>query len=111
MAALTNSSALQARKGSAISGVIPLHGPALLGTGFETLHPLAISTNLLKFLKSLGLDSVGLGLDCIPFHSRWELTVWRPNLHAIETNYLEILEICDEVEDEEHLEVLGLKLS
>jgi len=33
--------------------------------------------------------------------------MWRLNLHAVETNYLEILEICDGVEDEEHLEVFG----
>jgi len=70
MVALTRSPARQA---SAISGAIPAFGPALPGTGFETLPPLAISTNLFKFLKGMGLDSVGLGLDCVPFHSGWEL--------------------------------------
>ena len=54
--------------------------PALPGTGFETLPPLAISTGLFKFLKCLGLNSVGLGLDCVPFHAGWELVVWEPCL-------------------------------
>jgi len=76
--ALTKSSALQARRGSAISDAISVHGPALPGTRFEILPPLAISTNLLKFLKCMDLKSVGLGLSCVPFHSGWELIEWVP---------------------------------
>jgi len=102
MAALTKSSALQARKGFESSDAILLLGLTLPGTGFETLPPLAILFKPFQFLKCLGLNSVGLGLDCIPFHYGWELVEWRPKLHAVE-----VLEICDEVEEEEPLEVFG----
>jgi len=63
-------------------------------------------------LKSLGLDSVGLGLDCVPFHADWELVVWRPNLVVSELHASEIVEICEEIEVEDSIEVfafLGLK--
>ena len=76
------------------------------GTRFETLPPLAILLKLFQFLKSLGLKSVGLELGCVPFHSGWELVEWRPKLAYLEVNSVEILEICDELEEKE-LEVFG----
>jgi len=42
-------SALQVRRSSALPGALPAFGPALPGTRFETLPPLAISTGLFKF--------------------------------------------------------------
>jgi len=107
MATSGKSSALQARRGSVIFGASPAFGPALPGTGFETLPPLEISINLLKFLKRLGLNSVGLGLACIPFHSGWELVVWELSLSGLESGHSEIMEICEESVKEETLEVFG----
>jgi len=107
MAALIKSSALQARKSSSISGAIPVHSTALPGTGFETLPPLAISTNLLKFLKCMDLKSIGLGLSCVPFHSWWELIEWVPKSVDLGQNWVEILEICDVFEVDDSLEDLG----
>jgi len=49
-AASGKSSVLPVGRASAISDASPAFGPALLGTGFETLPPLAISTSLFKFL-------------------------------------------------------------
>ena len=40
------------------------------------------------------------------FHSGWELVEWRPKLIDLGVNYVEILEICDEIEKKE-LEVFG----
>jgi len=107
MAALTKSLALQARQGSAISSAIPVHGLALPGTGFETLSPLAISINLLKFLKYMDLKLVGLGLSCVPFHSGWELIEWVPKSIDLGQNWVEILEICDVVEVDDSFEIFG----
>ena len=83
MAALTKSSDLQARKGSKSSGAILLLRPTLPGTGFETLPSLAILFKPFQFLKCLGLNSVGLELDCVPFHSGWELVEWEPKLSEL----------------------------
>jgi len=58
-------------------------------------------------LNCLGLNSVGLGLDCVLFHSVWELVESRPKLHVVESDYFEIMEIYDEVEVEEQLKVFG----
>jgi len=79
----------------------------LPGTGFENPHPLAILFKSFQFLKFMDLKSVGLGLNCVPFHSGWELVEWKSELSVLESNYVEILEICDEIEKEEHLEVFG----
>ena len=103
--------ALQVRRASIIFGDSPAFGPVLPGTGFETLPPLAISSNLFQFLKSLGLDSVGLGLNCVFFHSGWELVVWEPRVSMVEVHVSEIVEICEEVEVEDSIEVFGLKLN
>ena len=82
-----------------------MHSASLPGAWFETLPPLAISFKPFQFLKSLGWNSVGLGLECVPFHSGWELVEWRSELSVLELNYVEILEICEEIEEKEHLEV------
>ena len=111
MSALNRTEALQTRRVSAISCGLPVLSTAVSGTGFETLPPLAISFKPFQFLKSLELNTVGLGFDCVPFHSGWELVEWRPKLHVLESNYAKILEICEEIEEEEHLEVLGLELN
>ena len=58
-------------------------------------------------MKWLGLNSVGLELDCVPFHSGWELVEWEPKLSELELHVVEMLEICDEVEEEDQLEVFG----
>ena len=42
----------------------------------------------------------------MPFHSGWELVEWRPKLVDLGVGTVEILEICDEVEEKE-LEVFG----
>jgi len=39
--------------------------------------PLPIICNPFKFLKSLDLTSVGLGLDEIPFDFGWNLVIWK----------------------------------
>jgi len=107
MAALTKSLALQGRKGSAIFSAIPVHSPTLPGTGFKTLPPLAISTNLLKFLKCMDLKSVGLGLSCVPFNPGWELIEWVPKSIDLGQNWVEIMEICNVVKVDDSIEVLG----
>ena len=74
------------------------------GTGFETLPSLAISTNLLKFLKSMNLKSVGLGLENVPLHFGWNIVEWNPKLSQkpvdLWENLVKIVEICDDVEEE-----------
>ena len=101
------SSALQIRQASAISNTIPAFGPELPGTGFETLPPLAIVSNLFKFLKYLGLESVGLSLNCVPFHEGWDLVVWKPCLSMSKWIDFEFERICDEIEAEDSIEVVG----
>ena len=86
--------ALQVRRSSAL-------------TGFETLSPLAISTGLFKFLKCLGLNSVGLGLDCVPFHAGWELVEWRPSMSVSEWIEAEFERNCVEIEEEEQIKSVG----
>ena len=68
---------------------------------------MAISTSLFKFLKCLGFDSVGLSLDCVSFHAGWELVVWRPKLGVSEVHASEFVEICEEIEVEDSIEVVG----
>ena len=91
-------------------GGISVHSASLPGTGFEPLPPLAISSNLLQFLKCTDLKSAGLGLGCVPFHFGWELVDWVSKSVDLGENYVKILEICDESEEEENtLRFLGLK--
>jgi len=97
---------LQLRRSTAPSGEFPAQRALQSGTGFETLPPLAIKFKPFKFLKSLGLKSVGLGLAYVLFHSGWELVEWRPKLVELGVGPVEILETCDEVEEKE-LEVFG----
>ena len=101
---------LPKRRRTAIFGEILVHITALPGTGFENPPPLAISSNLLQFLKCMYLKSIGLRLDSVPFHSGWELVEWVPKSVELGEAYGEILEICDEIEEEEHFEVFGLKI-
>jgi len=107
MAATGQISALQLRWATCSTSAIPAFGLELPGTGFETLPPLEISTSLFKFLKCLGLDSVGLSLDYVSFHAGWELVVWRPKLGVSEVHASEIVEISDEIEVEDSIEVVG----
>ena len=104
MPVTSKASTLQVSQSSATTSVIPAFRPALPGTGFETLPPLAISTSLFKFLKCLGLDSVDLSLDCVPFHAGWELVVWRLYLGVSELYESEIEKICDEIEVKDSIE-------
>jgi len=93
--------ALQVWWSSALTGSLPAFGPALPGTGFETLPPLAISTGLFKFLRCLGLSSVGLGLECVPFHAGWVLVEWRPSMSVSDWVEAEFERICVEIEEED----------
>jgi len=53
---------------------------------------------------------VGLGLESVPFHFGWDIVEWNPQLSEkpidLGINLVEILEICDEVEEKE-AEVFG----
>jgi len=73
---------------------------------FETPPPSAISFKPFHLLKNLGLKSVGLGLESVSFHSGRELVEWIPKSIDLGVNSVEILDICDEVEEKE-LEVFG----
>jgi len=73
MAVLDKSKALQERRVSIISIKLLVPSAALPGTGFENPPPLALLFKPFQFLKSLDLKPIGLGLDCVPFHSGWEL--------------------------------------
>jgi len=46
--------------------------------GLAISPPLPIICNPFRFLKSLNLNSVGLGLDEISFEFGWNLVVWKP---------------------------------
>jgi len=107
MAALDKSKALQVQRASAIPGKLPVSSAALPSTGFENPPPLALLFKPFQFLKCLDLKPIGQGLDCVSFHSGWELVEWKPKLHVLESNYFEILEICEEFEEKKHLEVFG----
>ena len=78
MSAQGGTGELQAHRSTAPTGEISALRAAQSGTGFENPPPLAISSNLLKFLKCMDLKLVGLGLGCVPFHSGWELVEWVP---------------------------------
>jgi len=107
MAALDKSKALPARRVSENSGKLPALGAAMPGTGFEILPPLAIPFNPFHFLKCLSLNSIGLGLESVPFHSRWELVVWKPKLPELKLHVVEVLEIRDCVEEIKSIEIFG----
>ena len=95
------SQALQLRLSPTTTGARPAFILAIPGTGFETLPPLAIPTGVFRFLKSLELKSVGLGLTDVPFHGGWKLVEWRPTLVEPEWIRVEIDRICGEIEVEE----------
>ena len=50
---------------------------------------------------------VGLGLDSVPFHSGWELVVWRLAMSVSEWLETEFDRICEEIEAEDPTEVVG----
>ena len=106
----TSSNALASRSAS---GAQPAYGPQLPGTGLEIRPPLAIVSGIFRFLKGLGLNSVGLNLACVPFHGGWELVEWKPSLTLSEQIGLEFDRLCDEIENEEvaesgYLEILEI---
>ena len=107
MSAHDRTEELQTHRATAIFSGLPMLSAALLGTGFENPPPLAILFKPFQFLKCLDLKSVGLELDCVPFHSGWELIEWKPKLSVLESNYTEILEICEEIKKEEQLEAFA----
>ena len=81
-----------------------------LGMGFENSPPLAISSNLFQFLKSLDLKSVGIGLASVPFHFGWDLVVWNPKFDKspvdLGVTFDELVEISEELEEDQP-EVFG----
>ena len=107
MVATGQTSALQLRRATGSSGTISAFGPALPGTGFETLPPLSILFKPFQFLKFMCLKSVGLGLDSVPFHAGWELAVWKPYLSMSEWLEYEFEKICDEIEVDDSIEDFG----
>jgi len=107
MAATVQTSALQLRWATGSSGTILAFGPALPGTGFETLPPLSILFKPFQFLKFMCLKSVGLGLYSVPFHAGWELVVWKPYLSMSEWLEYEFEKICHEIEAEDSIEDFG----
>jgi len=107
MVALDKFKALPARRVSIIFGKRPVLSAVLPGTGFKNPPPLAILFKPFQFLKSLSLKSVGLGFDCVPFHSGWELVEWKPKLPNLKVYVVEVLEICDFVEEIESIKVFG----
>jgi len=105
-AAAGQTSALQVRRDTALSSAPPAFGPALPGTRFETLPPLAILFKPFQFLKAVCLNSVGLGFDNVPFHAGWELVEWKSTMVVSELHVSELVEICEEVEIEDSIEVV-----
>jgi len=53
------------------------------------------------------MKSVGLGLDCVPFHGGWELVEWKPTLTLSEVIEMEFEQICEEIEEEERIAFIG----
>ena len=107
MPASGEGSALQVRRSAAIPGTLPVFGPALPGTGFETTPPLSIVYKPFHFVKSICMKSVGLGLECVPFHGGWELVEWKPVLTLSEVIEIEFDQICVEIEEEESVPFVG----
>ena len=87
-------SVLQVQKSPARPNASPAFGPELPGTGFESLPPLEISTELFRFLRCLGLKSVGLSLDCVPFHGGWELVEWKPAMTVSDQIEMKLPSLC-----------------
>ena len=56
-------------------------------------------------MKSVCIKSVGLGLDCVPFHGGWELVEWKPTLTLSEVIEMEFDQTCAEIEEEERVEL------
>ena len=91
----------QARPNSSTTGAQLSFGPTLPGTGFENPPPLPIISGVFKFLKYVGLSSVGLRVVDVPFHGGWILVEWRSFLSVAEWIEVEFERICEEIESEE----------
>jgi len=101
---LTFSGAPTARQASLTCSTTGAHlafGPAYPGTGFENPPPRPIVSGAFKFLKLVGLASVGLRVADVPFHGGWLLMEWRPSLSVAEWFEEEFDRLCEEIESEE----------
>ena len=91
----------QARLTCSTTGAHLAFGPACPGTGFENPPPRPILSDAFKFLKLVGLASVGLRVVDVPFHGGWLLMEWRPALSVAEWFEEEFDRLCEEIESEE----------
>jgi len=74
------------------------------GMGFESLPPLPIISKTFGFLKCVNLNSVGLGLNEIPFEFGWDLVMWKPILAQAEPKgalgpselHIEVVNVVDD---------------
>jgi len=88
-----------------------------LGMGFDCMPPLPIILIPFKFLKKLNLNSVGLGIDSVPFRFGWELVEWKSKIDESRVEFdenlcSEFVEIHEELEvEDEQAEILGLGLN
>jgi len=74
--------------------------------GFESLPPLPIASVPFKFLKSLDLISLGMGLNDVPSGFAWELVEWKPMVQLFRAEFgvkptENFVEVCDVVEVED----------
>jgi len=87
------------------------------GMGFDCMPPLPIILIPFKFLKKLNLNSVGLGIDSVPFRFGWELVEWKSKIDESRVEFdenlcSEFVEIHEELEvEDEQAEILGLGLN
>ena len=101
---LTFSGAPSVRQASLTCSTTGAHlafGPAYPGTGFENPPPRPILSGTFKFLKLVGLASVGLRVADVPFNGGWVLMEWRPSLSVAEWFEEEFDRLCEEIESEE----------
>jgi len=73
------------------------------GKGFESLPPSPIASVRFRFLKSLDLNSLGIGLNAVTSCFGWALVEWKPLDHQFraETGIKsaeDFVEVCDVVE-------------
>jgi len=74
--------------------------------GFGCMPSLPIISVPFKFVKSLDLTSVGLGLASVPFKFGWELVEWKPKINQSRVDFKvksvdEFVEVHDEIEIED----------
>jgi len=81
----------------------------LEGEGLEISPPLPIIYKPFGFLKSIGLSSVGLGLNAIPFEFGWDLVVWKSIVEQFEPKgvlgpsetHVEVADVLDDLSPSE----------